>query len=41
MSAQYIEGTDFHRGTLSEGMNAAIGGIKERYAEMIEGWRRG
>lgn len=29
---------EFHGGTLSEGMNAAIDNIKAGYAAMIDGW---
>lgn len=32
-------GTEFHSGTLGEGMRAAIGAIKRGHHEMIEGWR--
>lgn len=32
-------GTEFHGGTLGEGMRAAIKEIKESYLTMIEGWR--
>jgi hypothetical protein len=31
----------FHRGTLSEGMQVAIGEVKNGYARMIEGWKAG
>jgi len=30
----------FHRGTLGEGMRAAIEAIKRRYQPMIEAWRK-
>lgn len=33
--------TIFHRGTLGEGMRAAIEMIKRGHEEMIDGWRRG
>jgi hypothetical protein len=32
-------GTPLHRGTLGDGMRAAIAEIKGSYREMIEGWR--
>lgn len=32
-------GTPLHRGTLGEGMRAAITDIKSGYREMIEGWK--
>ncbi len=32
-------GTEFHSGTLGEGMRAAIHAIERGYLEMIEGWR--
>ncbi len=32
-------GVVFHRGTLGEGMRAAKQSIRDRYEEMIEGWR--
>lgn len=32
-------GARVHRGTLGEGMNAAIAQIEASYAAMIEGWR--
>lgn len=31
-------GVRFHRGTLGEGMRAAIVSVKDNYREMIEGW---
>ena len=31
----------FHRGTLGEGMRAAITAIQHGYEEMVDGWRRG
>ncbi len=31
----------FHRGTLGEGMRAAIEAMKDGYEEMVDGWRRG
>jgi hypothetical protein len=31
----------FHRGTLGEGMRAAIAAIQHGHEEMIDGWRRG
>jgi hypothetical protein len=34
-------GEVFHRGTLGEGMRAAMDAIKQGYEEMIDGWRRG
>ncbi|HET7484524.1 MAG TPA: hypothetical protein VFJ64_04030 [Solirubrobacterales bacterium] len=34
-------GTEFHNGTLDEGMRAAIHAIERGYLEMIEGWREG
>lgn len=33
-------GTQFHGGTLGEGMRAAIEEIEDGYREMIEGWER-
>jgi hypothetical protein len=33
-------GTEFHSGTLGEGMLAAIADIEGGYRMMIEGWRR-
>lgn len=33
-------GTAFHRGTLGEGMRAAISEVERGYREMIEGWER-
>ncbi|HEY7456197.1 MAG TPA: hypothetical protein VH703_02890 [Solirubrobacterales bacterium] len=33
-------GVEIHRGTLGEGMRAAIEEIKSRYLAMIEGWER-
>jgi len=33
-------GTQFHGGTLGQGMRAAIDEIRHGYREMIEGWRR-
>lgn len=33
-------GAEVHRGTLGEGMRAAIKDIKDRYLAMIEGWER-
>lgn len=33
-------GTLFHRGTLGEGMRAAISEIESGHREMIEGWKR-
>jgi hypothetical protein len=33
-------GVEVHRGTLGEGMRAAIKDIKDRYPAMIEGWER-
>lgn len=38
-SAGKQPGTPLHRGTLGEGMRAAIGEIKSGYREMIEGWQ--
>lgn len=35
------QGEEFHRGTLGEGMRAAMNAIKQGYEEMIDGWRRG
>lgn len=32
---------EFHRGTLGEGMRAAIDTVKDGYEEMVDGWRRG
>lgn len=32
-------GTPLHRGTLGDGMRAAIAEIKSSYPEMIEGWQ--
>jgi hypothetical protein len=34
------EGAVFHRGTLGEGMRAAISEVERGYREMIEGWER-
>jgi hypothetical protein len=34
-------GALFHRGTLGEGMRAAIEAVEGSYLEMIEGWERG
>lgn len=33
------DGVVFHRGTLSEGMQAAIEAVRRGHLEMIEGWR--
>ena len=33
-------GTEFHSGSLGEGMRSAIEDIKWSYVEMIEGWDR-
>lgn len=33
------DGTEFHSGTLGEGMNDAIDAIKRGHVEMVEGWR--
>jgi hypothetical protein len=33
-------GTEFHSGTLGEGMLAAIADIEDGYRMMVEGWRR-
>ncbi len=33
-------GKAFHRGTLGEGMRAAISEVERGYREMIEGWER-
>jgi hypothetical protein len=33
-------GLRFHRGTLGEGMRAAMGSIKSNFQQMIEGWNR-
>ncbi|HET9676502.1 MAG TPA: hypothetical protein VFP21_03245 [Solirubrobacterales bacterium] len=38
-SAGKQPGTPLHRGTLGEGMRAAIAEIKSGYREMIEGWQ--
>ncbi len=38
-SAGKQPGTPLHRGTLGNGMRAAIAEIKSSYREMIEGWR--
>ncbi len=32
-------GTEFHSGTLAEGMRSAIDAIERSHLEMIEGWR--
>lgn len=37
-SAGKQSGTPLHRGTLGDGMRAAIAEIKSGYREMIEGW---
>jgi hypothetical protein len=39
-SAGKEPGTDFHSGTLGEGMRAAISEVERGYREMIEGWER-
>src|SRR3954453_5036329 len=33
------DGTEFHSGTLGEGMRSAIDAIKQSHLGMIEGWR--
>lgn len=33
------KGTEFHSGTLGEGMRAAIKHVEDAYLQMIEGWR--
>ncbi len=38
-SAGKQPGTPLHRGTLGDGMRAAIAEIKSGYREMIEGWQ--
>jgi hypothetical protein len=38
-SAGKQSGTPLHRGTLGDGMRAAIAEIKSGYREMIEGWQ--